>query len=192
MSTPVGVLAVQGDFALHCGLLSRQGIETREVRCGEDLDGLAGLVLPGGESTTIAMAIEREGLAPLIGDLAARSVPILGTCAGMVLLSRSHLGLLDIDVERNSYGRQVRSFECDIEVELLGAPPVRAVFIRAPRIVSCGAGVERLAVFEDSPVFVRQGSVSAASFHPELVGDPRIHLRALERRGSGVGVQPVG
>jgi len=175
----VGVLALQGDFSLHRKLLEANGVATCEVRGANDLEGVAALVIPGGESSTIAMGIEREGLAGPIAGLARSGLPIFGTCAGMILLSRAHLGLLDIEVERNAYGRQLNSFETDVEVDSVGLPPVRALFIRAPRIVECGPEVEVLATFEEVPVFVRQGNVSAISFHPELVADARVHLAAI-------------
>ena len=185
MPGAVGVLALQGDFALHRELLASHRVDTVEVRSATDLIGLSGLVIPGGESTTIAMGIEREGLAGPIAELAEAGVPVFGTCAGMILLSRSHLGLIDIEVERNAYGRQLNSFETDVDVASIGRPPVRALFIRAPRVVEHGPQVEVLAAFEEVPVFVRQGNVSAISFHPELVGDARIHLAAI---GAAVGL----
>ena len=176
---PVGVLALQGDFARHGAVIESLGRSWCEVRTAAELGETSGLVIPGGESTTIAMGIERESLAEPLSDYAAAGKPIFGTCAGMVLLGNGHLGLLDIDVERNAYGRQVHSFETDVDVEAIQGDPVRALFIRAPIATRVGASVEVLADLEGSPVFLRQGSVSAISFHPELVGESRIHALAL-------------
>jgi 5'-phosphate synthase pdxT subunit len=169
----VGVLALQGGFDAHAKILGRLGAEVREVRVPADLDGLDGLVMPGGESTTMTLGVEREGLAE---PLRAFGKPILGTCAGMIMLDRDHLGILDIRAERNAFGRQVRSFEADLDV--FGAP-LHAVFIRAPWVAEAGEGVEVLAEVDGHPVAVRQGNVLAVAFHPELTGDTRVHERFL-------------
>ena len=180
MSGLVGVLALQGDFASHQSLLSDAGVATRQVRCPEDLEGLSALLLPGGESTTISMGIDREGLrAPLI-EFANSGKPVFGTCAGLVLMGNEHLGMIDIEVDRNAFGRQIKSFEADVTVTGIGAPPVRALFIRAPIVRSHGDGVEVLAQIDGATVAVRQGNCTAISFHPELVHDARIHMLALD------------
>lgn len=169
----VGVLALQGDFAAHAAILTRLGATAREVRTPADLDGVDALVIPGGESTTMTLGIEREGLAEPIRELAAEK-PVLGTCAGLIMLDQKHLGVLDIVAERNAFGRQVRSFEADLDVR--GVPePVRAVFIRAPWVASYGPDVEVLAEIDGHAVAVRQGRVLAVAFHPELAGDTRVH-----------------
>jgi 5'-phosphate synthase pdxT subunit len=172
----IGVLAVQGAFREHAAVLRRLGAEVVEVRKPEQLDGLDGLVIPGGESTAIARLIRLYGLEEAIRRFAA---PIFGTCAGMILLDRNHLGLVDLEVERNAYGRQVASFEADLE--LSGEQePLRGVFIRAPRVRDVGPGVEVLAELEGEPVLLREGRFLVASFHPELTSDPRVHERFLE------------
>ncbi|HEX8207497.1 MAG TPA: pyridoxal 5'-phosphate synthase glutaminase subunit PdxT [Solirubrobacteraceae bacterium] len=169
----VGVLALQGGFDAHAKILRSLGAEVREVRVPADLEGLDGLVMPGGESTTMTLGIEREGL----GDpLRAFGRPILGTCAGMIMLDREHLGILDVRCERNAFGRQIRSFETDLEI--LG-DPLHAVFIRAPWVAEAGDGVEVLAEVDGHPVAVRQGNVMAVAFHPELAGETRLHERFL-------------
>jgi len=171
----VGVLASQGDFAAHVGMLGELGARAEEVRTPDDLDGLDALVIPGGESTTITKAIARDELEPAIRAHHAAGRPILGTCAGMIICDRNHLGLLDATCRRNAFGRQLASFEVDLEVEGLGPEPLRAVFIRAPWIEERGLGVEILAQVEEHPVVVREGPVLACSFHPELTDDSRIH-----------------
>lgn len=171
----IGVLASQGGFAAHRAMLASLGAEPIEVRSGRDLERLDGLVIPGGESTTIAKAIERDGLAAPIAALAESGRPILGTCAGMILCDRDHLGLIDARARRNAFGRQLQSFEADLEIEGIGPEPLRAVFIRAPWLEDCGPGVEILSEFEGHPVAVRQGPVLACSFHPELTEDSRLH-----------------
>ena len=169
----VGVLALQGGFDAHARILRSLGAEVREVRVPRDLEGLDGLVMPGGESTTMTLGIEREGL----GDpLRAFARPILGTCAGMIMLDRDHLGILDVRCERNAFGRQIRSFEADVE---LFGEPLHAVFIRAPWVAEAGEGVEVLAEVDGHPVAVRQGRVTAVAFHPELTDDTRLHERFL-------------
>jgi pyridoxal 5'-phosphate synthase pdxT subunit len=180
----VGVLALQGGFALHCKVLEELGADVREVRTPDDLDGLDGLVLPGGESTTMTLGIEREGLAEPLRDLVRSGTPVFGTCAGLIMLDRDHLGLLDVRAERNAFGRQIHSFETDLDID---GDPVHAVFIRAPWIAERGDDVEVLAEVDGHPVAVRQGALLAVSFHPELSGDPGMHRRFLEevsrRRG---------
>lgn len=173
----VGVLALQGDFAAHAALLAELGASTREVRTPADLDGVDALIVPGGESTTMTLGVEREGLADPIRELAADK-PVLGTCAGLIMLDQKHLGVLDIVAERNAFGRQVRSFEADLDVRGVEGP-VRAVFIRAPWVASYGPEVEVLAEVDGHPVAVRQGRVLAVAFHPELTGDTRIHRLLL-------------
>jgi 5'-phosphate synthase pdxT subunit len=171
----IGILACQGDFAAHIRVLSGLGADPVEVRLPEDFDDLDALVIPGGESTTISKAIERDGLAGPIRALPESGRPILGTCAGMIVCDRDHLGLIDATARRNAFGRQLQSFEADLEVEGVGPEPLRAVFIRAPWIEEHGADVEVLAEWEGHPVAVREGAVVACSFHPELTDDSRVH-----------------
>jgi 5'-phosphate synthase pdxT subunit len=172
----IGVLAVQGNFREHVAVLRRLGADAVEVRKPEQLDGLDGLVIPGGESTAIGRLIRIYGLEEAVARFAR---PIFGTCAGMILLDRNHLGLLDVEVARNAYGRQVASFEADLE---LGGEEeaLRGIFIRAPRIERAGPEVEVLAELDGDPVLVREGRILAASFHPELTDDGRVHERFLE------------
>jgi pyridoxal 5'-phosphate synthase pdxT subunit len=172
----VGVLALQGGFAAHARVLRALGADVREVRVAADLDGLDGLVIPGGESTTMTLGIEREALAE---PLRSFGRPIFGTCAGLIVLDREHLGLMDIEARRNAFGRQVRSFEADLEIAGVGGPPLRAVFIRAPSIAAHGDGVEILAEVDGHPVAARQGELLAVAFHPELGDDARLHERFL-------------
>ena len=187
MSRPaIGVLAIQGDFEAHARLLRSLGAEAREVRTPADLEGLDGLVVPGGESTTITLGVEREGLAEPLRELARSGTPVLGTCAGMIMLDRSHLGIMDIETRRNAFGRQIRSFEADLDIPGVDGPPVRAVFIRAPWVEVCGDDVEVLAEVDGHPVAVRQGNLLVISFHPEIAGEDRLHrlfLRAVRERG---------
>jgi 5'-phosphate synthase pdxT subunit len=172
----VGVLAVQGAFREHVRMLRRLGVEAIEVRLPEQVDGLDGLVIPGGESTAIMRLIRLYGLDEAIQRFAG---PVLGTCAGMIVADRRHLGLADIEVDRNAYGRQIASFEADLE--LAGeAEPLRGVFIRAPRLLDAGPAVEVLATLDGEPVLLRDGRVLVASFHPELTDDTRVHGRFLE------------
>jgi 5'-phosphate synthase pdxT subunit len=172
----VGVLALQGGFAAHARVLRALGAGVREVRVPADLKGLDGLVIPGGESTTMTLGVEREGLAE---PLRAFAKPIFGTCAGLIMLDRSHLGLMDVDAERNAFGRQVRSFEADLEVAGLDGAPLRAVFIRAPWIAAHGDEVEILAAVDGHPVAAQQGNLLAVAFHPELGEDTRLHEHFL-------------
>lgn len=175
----VGVLAVQGDFAAHVRVLRELGAQGSEVRTPEGMDDLDGLIIPGGESTTITMGIEAAGLDAPIRAHHAAGKPILGTCAGMIVCDDAHLALIDATARRNAFGRQLQSFEADLEVEGIGSEPLRAVFIRAPWIERLGAGVSVLASWEDHPVVVRDGAVLACAFHPELTDDGRIHATFL-------------
>jgi pyridoxal 5'-phosphate synthase pdxT subunit len=171
----IGALASQGDFTAHAEMLRSLGADPVEVRTPEELAGLDGLVIPGGESTTITKAIERDGLDPAIRAHAEAGRPILGTCAGMIVCDREHLGLVDAIAERNAFGRQIASFEIELQIDRLGPDPLRAVFIRAPRIASHGDGVEVLASVDGHPVAVRQGRIVLCAFHPELTEDSRMH-----------------
>jgi 5'-phosphate synthase pdxT subunit len=173
----VGVLALQGGFDAHRRILESLGAEVREVRTPADLDGLDGLVMPGGESTTMTLGIEREGLAEPLRELVRSGTPVLGTCAGLIMLDRSHLGVLDVEAKRNAFGRQVRSFEADLTIE---GEDLHAVFIRAPWVADVGEDVEVLAEVDGHPVAVRQGNVLAVSFHPELAGETALHERFLD------------
>jgi pyridoxal 5'-phosphate synthase pdxT subunit len=175
----IGVLAIQGGFEAHAAALGRLGCRPVEVRRPEHLEGLEGLVIPGGESTTITMGIDVAGLAEPIRDLARSGRPVLGTCAGLIMLDRSHLGLMEIDARRNAFGRQVKSFEADLVVRGLGDEPLRAVFIRAPWIERAGDEVQVLAELDGHPVVARQGNLLVAAFHPELTDDLRLHALFL-------------
>lgn len=200
----IGVLALQGAFAEHIAALRVIGVEAVEVRLPRDLEGIDGLILPGGESTTMRRLILRWGLQRPILELAARGAPVLGTCAGMIILSREIVGdeepvlpLLDVIVERNAFGRQLDSFETELPVPLLGDTPVHAVFIRAPVIDRVGAGVDVLARLDDGRIVaVRERKVIATSFHPELAGETRFHrllvTMASEHAdpGEGIGRRP--
>jgi 5'-phosphate synthase pdxT subunit len=171
----VGVLALQGDFEAHAKILRRLGAAAREVRTPAHLDGLDALIIPGGESTVMTLGIEREGLGEPLRELARSGTPVLGTCAGMIMLDRGHLGVLDIEARRNAFGRQLHSFEAVLDVTGVTGGPVHAVFIRAPWAADTGPEVEVLAAVEGHPVAVRQGNVLAVSFHPELTGETRLH-----------------
>ena len=171
----VGVLALQGDFAAHSRMLRGLGADVREVRVPADLEDLDGLVIPGGESTTMTLGIEREGLAEPLRSFVRSGTPALGTCAGMIMLDRAHLSLMDTVCERNAFGRQIRSFEADLRIPGIDGPPVRAVFIRAPWITEHGEDVEILASVDGHPVAARQGNLLAISFHPEIAGENRLH-----------------
>jgi 5'-phosphate synthase pdxT subunit len=171
----VGVLALQGDFEAHGRLLRELGAEVREVRTPADLARLDGLVIPGGESTTMTLGIEREGLAEPLRELVGGGLPVLGTCAGMIMLDREHLGLMDTVCARNAFGRQLRSFEADLEIDGIEGGPVRAVFIRAPWIAEHGDAVEVLAAVDGHPVAARQDRMLVISFHPEIAGESRVH-----------------
>ncbi len=176
----IGVLALQGDFEAHSKVLSELGAEAVPVRTPADVDGLAGLVIPGGESTTMTLGIEREGLAEPLRELVESGKPVLGTCAGLIMLDRDHLGLLDVSARRNAFGRQLHSFEAELDLRLGANGPLHAVFIRAPWVEEAGDGVEVLAEMEGHPVAVRQGNVLAVAFHPELTDDTRVHSWLVE------------
>jgi pyridoxal 5'-phosphate synthase pdxT subunit len=183
-SPKIGVLAVQGNVREHIAVLRRLGADAVEVRKPGELDGLDGLVIPGGESTTFMRLMRLYGLDEAIRRFRG---PVLGTCAGMIVLDREHLGLVDLAVDRNAYGRQVASFEADLE--LIGeGEPLRGVFIRAPRVGRAGPDVEVLAELDGEPVLLREGRFLVASFHPELTDDTRVHELFLDlvREGSHV------
>src|SRR3990170_4661821 len=191
--TTIGVLALQGDFIEHQAALRRLGADVRQVRSAEHLRDLDGLVIPGGESTTLCRLIQDFSLYEPLRAVLKTGIPVWGTCAGMIVLAQRAsglefptLGALDISVRRNAYGRQVDSFEADLDVPALGDKPFHAVFIRAPVVDSVGPGVEVLASLPDespdagSPVALRQGPVMATAFHPELTDDPRFHRYFLD------------
>lgn len=179
----IGVLALQGAFSEHLDVLAKLNIETRKVKKPEHLEGLAGLIIPGGESTTLGRLMTKYELFDPINDLVQRGrLALFGTCAGMIIAAsevvgydQPRLGVIDIAVRRNAYGRQIDSFEADLEVPAIGGPPVRAVFIRAPYIEMVGPGVEVLAEHDGHPVMARTERVLVASFHPELTTDYRVH-----------------
>ncbi|MGB2952814.1 MAG: pyridoxal 5'-phosphate synthase glutaminase subunit PdxT [Gaiellaceae bacterium] len=175
-SLRIGVLALQGNFREHAAMLRRLGADVIEVRLPEQLEGLDGLVIPGGESTTFMRLMRLYGLDEAVRRFAG---PVLGTCAGMIILDRAHLGAVDVEVDRNAYGRQVASFEADLRLDG-EEEPLRGVFIRAPRVRHVGPGVEVLAELDGEPVLVRQGRFILASFHPELTDDSRVHEWFLE------------
>jgi 5'-phosphate synthase pdxT subunit len=178
----IGVLALQGDFAEHLAMLARIGVDAREVRKAGDLEGVDALIIPGGESTTIGKLMARYGLDAAIRARAQQGMPIYGTCAGLILLAKEiegsdqpRLGLMDIAVVRNAFGRQIESFEADISFAPTPDQPVRGVFIRAPIVARVGAGVQTLSVFDGKIVAVQQGDLLATAFHPELTDDTRVH-----------------
>jgi pyridoxal 5'-phosphate synthase pdxT subunit len=184
-SPVIGVLALQGDFDAHLRVLEELGAEARAVRTAQELEDLDGLVIPGGESTTMTLGIEREQLAEPLRELVQSGKPVLGTCAGLIMLDREHLGLLDVQARRNAFGRQLHSFEADLDLDgalggAAGEGPLRAVFIRAPWIDEHGDGVEVLAEVDGHPVAVRQGRILAVAFHPELTDDRRLHRWLVE------------
>ncbi len=193
----IGVIAIQGNVQEHVDsllrALSEAGIEADVVTIKHSgiIPGCSALVIPGGESTTLSRLMGREGMISEMQEAAEHGVPIMGTCAGLVMLAKSGmgdvqktgqqlLGLMDIEVNRNAFGRQVDSFETDIVIPAIGDEPFNAVFIRAPEIVSCGEGVEVLAKVDERVVAARQGNLLALSFHPELTGDMRLHLYFLD------------
>ncbi len=183
--TVVGVLALQGDFEAHARVLERLGAQARVVREPADLAGLDALVIPGGESTTMTLGIKREGLAEPLRDLVGAGTPVLGTCAGLIMLDRDHLDVLDVRARRNAFGRQVASFEEELDLPLgescAGAEPVRAVFIRAPWVEEHGEGIDVLGSVDGHPVAVRQGDILAVAFHPEITGEDRLHRWLIDR-----------
>jgi 5'-phosphate synthase pdxT subunit len=181
-SPRIGVLALQGDFREHRAMFEALGAATAEIRQPAELDAIDALVIPGGESTTIAKLMRHYGLVSPIQTRAAAGMPVFGTCAGLITLAceivegdQPLLGLIDIVARRNAFGRQVCSFEADLEIASLGPPPLRAVFIRAPWIERSGPGVEILASYEGHAVAAREGRVLVSAFHPELTGDTRMH-----------------
>jgi pyridoxal 5'-phosphate synthase pdxT subunit len=179
----IGVLALQGGFEAHGRMLRKLGPTppaVREVRVPGDLYDLDGLVIPGGESTTMTLGIEREGLKEPLRELVRGGVPVLGSCAGLIMLDRDHLGLMDFRAQRNAFGRQLSSFEADVELRGIVGPPLRAVFIRAPWIAEHGAELEILAEVEAHPVAARQENMLAVAFHAELTDDDRLHRMFLD------------
>ena len=182
----VGILALQGGFEAHAKIVRSLGAEPREVRVPADLEGLDALIIPGGESTVMTLGVQREGLEEPLRELVRSGTPVLGTCAGMIMLDRDHLDLLDVTTKRNAFGRQLRSFEADVDVSGVQGGPVHAVFIRAPWVSEHGDRVEVLGAVDDRPVAIRQGNVIAVAFHPELAGERRLHemLLAMSRNGS--------
>jgi 5'-phosphate synthase pdxT subunit len=176
----VGVLALQGGFETHGRVLRGLGADVREVRTVADLAGLDGLVIPGGESTTMTLGIEREGLREPLRELVRGGTPVLGSCAGLIMLDREHLGLMDMRAQRNAFGRQLRSFETDLDIQGLEGGPLRAVFIRAPWIAEHGPDVEILAEVDGHPVAARQDGMLTVAFHAELTDDDRVHRMFLD------------
>ncbi|MFA7468673.1 MAG: pyridoxal 5'-phosphate synthase glutaminase subunit PdxT [Desulfotomaculaceae bacterium] len=184
----VGVLALQGAFREHQWALDKCGVETRQVRKPGELSGLDALVIPGGESTTMGKLMREFGLLEPIKGIAAEGMPIFGTCAGLIMLAKqirnsqqANLGLMDMEVERNAFGRQVDSFEADLPIAELGPQPIRAIFIRAPYITRVNNGVDVLAAYDDKIVCARQGRFLVAAFHPELTEDLRLHRYFIEK-----------
>lgn len=183
----VGVLALQGDFREHIGILKKLGVEAVEVRLPSELEGLDGLIIPGGESTTISKMMGIYGFPEEIKKFAQKGSPVFGTCAGLIVLAgkvdgrkSGPLNLIDIDVKRNAYGRQVDSREVDLTIDFADSIPYRAIFIRAPQIRKMGAGVKSLARYEGKTVLARQKNILICSFHPELTEDTRIHQYFLD------------
>lgn len=183
----IGVLALQGAFREHQKILTACGVETEQIRKPEQLDKISALVIPGGESTTMGKLLIAYNLLEPIKKLGEQGLPIFGTCAGMILLAKGiagstqpRLGLMDITVERNAFGRQIDSFEAELDIPVLGEEPFRAVFIRAPYILSVESSVEVLTSFDEKIIFARQGRFLASAFHPELTGDLRVHRYFLE------------
>lgn len=185
--TNIGVLAIQGDFEEHLGLLKMLDTEAREVRLPGELDGLDGLIIPGGESTTQARLMDIYGLREPLKERVRGGMAVWGTCAGLIMLAQrleedrpEPLGLMDLDAQRNGYGRQVDSFEADLSVSVLGAPDFHAVFIRAPKVQRVGDDVDVLASLNGSgPVAAQQGNMLVTAFHPELTRDTRFHSHFL-------------
>jgi 5'-phosphate synthase pdxT subunit len=177
----IGVLALQGDFEAHQRVLERLGAQARRVRTPRDLDGLDGLVMPGGESTTMTLGIEREALAEPLQQLIGAGTPTLATCAGLIMLDREHLNLLDVTAKRNAFGRQIASFEADLDISAFGDSPIRAVFIRAPWVEDTGPEVETLATVDGHAVAVKQNNILGVAFHPELTDDGRVHRWLVDR-----------
>lgn len=192
----IGLLALQGGFQAHERVLQGLGARVREVRVSGDLADLDGLVLPGGESTTMTLGIEREGLAGPLRELAGRGgvggIPILGSCAGLIMLDRKHLAIMDILADRNAFGRQIRSFEADLSMAGIEGGPVRGVFIRAPQIAEHGPDVEILAQIDGHAVAARQGRILAVAFHTELGSEDRVHRLFLADVAASSGRDVVG
>jgi pyridoxal 5'-phosphate synthase pdxT subunit len=180
----IGVLALQGGFEAHERMLHGLGAETRQVRVPGDLEGIDALVVPGGESTTMTLGVEREGLAEPLRAFAATGAPVLGSCAGLIMLDRDHLGLMDMRAERNAFGRQIRSFEADVDVRGLEGGPIHGIFIRAPWIDEHGPAVEILGEVDGHAVAAREGNMLAVAFHAELGEDDRLHRLFLELVGA--------
>jgi pyridoxal 5'-phosphate synthase pdxT subunit len=181
----VGILALQGGFEAHAKIVRSLCAQAREVRVPEDLEGLDALIIPGGESTVMTLGIEREGLGEPLRELVRAGTPVLGTCAGMIMLDRDHLDVLDIKTRRNAFGRQLHSFEAALDIDGVDGGPVHAVFIRAPWVAELGPDVEVLGQVDDHPVAIKQGNVLAVAFHPELVGETRLHELLLGMNGAG-------
>jgi len=176
----IGVLALQGGFQAHERMLSRLGAHVREVRVPADLQGLQGLVIPGGESTTMSLGLEREGLSERLRELVRAGLPVLGSCAGLIVLDHEHLGVMDILARRNAFGRQIQSFEADLDLGGVSGGPLRGIFIRAPWIEEHGPEVQILAEIDGHGVAARQGALLAVAFHTELGEDDRVHRMFLE------------
>ena len=180
--TNIGILSFQGDFARHVRTMEALGVKASLLRSSKQLDTVDGVIIPGGESTTIGKLMHGYGMIEPLRLRISEGMPVFGTCAGLILLgpevsekNQHRLGVLDITVERNAYGRQVDSFEADIAVEAIGDRPVRGVFIRAPIVRAVADGITVLATYENHPVLLRENTILASSFHPELTGDSRIH-----------------
>lgn len=188
----IGVLAIQGDFEAHARALRRLGAEPVEVRRPDQLDSLAGLVVPGGESTTISKGVAAYGLEEPIRAFVRSGRPFFGTCAGLIVADRNHLGLIDIEARRNAFGPQLQSFEADVLVRGLGDEPLRGVFIRAPWIESAGPDVEQLAEIDGHLVAAREHNLLVCAFHPELTDDLRLHALFLALVESTVGARRLG
>ena len=171
----VGVLALQGGFAAHLRMLAELDVQGLEVRTPSELSGLDGLILPGGESTTMSIGVKREELSRPLAEFVASGKPVLGTCAGMIMLDRDHLGLLEISTERNAFGRQINSFETSLDLTAIGIEKLQAVFIRAPWVSEYSKQVQVLASVDNHPVAVIQDNILAVAFHPELSDDLRLH-----------------
>ena len=189
----IGVLAVQGDFAEHIAVLGRLGVDAREIRLPDQLEKLDGLIIPGGESTTLSRLMSVYHLREPVAMMARKGRAVWGTCAGMIMLASEiteqdpiPLGIMDIGVQRNAFGRQVDSFEQSLEFGALGWEPFHGIFIRAPVIIRVGDGVTTLSTLEDGrPVAVQQGNLLATAFHPELTGDSRFHRFFLDLAAAG-------
>jgi 5'-phosphate synthase pdxT subunit len=179
-SPSIGVLALQGGFEAHERMLRGLGATTRQVRVPGDLAGIDGLVIPGGESTTMTLGIEREGLAAPLRELAFSGVPLLGSCAGLIMLDSEHLGVMDMRAQRNAFGRQIRSFEADVQLAGMDGPPMRAIFIRAPQIAEHGPEVEIIGTVDGHAIAARSAHMLAVAFHAELGDDDRLHAWFLQ------------